>query len=170
MQGEAGDDSLSGGDGNDSLLGGGGADYLSGGEGDDSLNGGVGDDYLYGGAGSDTLEGGGGLDLLIGDSGEDIFQFSTEPDGLVTIHDFTVGQDTLSLSSLLYNPDDASLDSLLVNVTGSVTEQEGAKLIYNQSEHQLYFDADGLVNGNAEAMVVLSGVTSLTQEDVKFYV
>ncbi len=55
MDGQAGNDTLSGGNGNDVLEGGEGTDMLYGGSGDDTLRGGAGaNDYLTGDAGNDT--------------------------------------------------------------------------------------------------------------------
>ena len=64
MQGNGGDDSLSGGAGSDTITGGTGNDTLFGGVGDDSLDGGFGSDSLVDGIGRNTLIGGGGADSL----------------------------------------------------------------------------------------------------------
>lgn len=78
--GNAGDDSLEGGDeedllhggpGNDVVRGGGAYDDLSGDEGDDRLEGGAFQDRLSGGAGDDVLGGGAGRDTLDGGPGAD---------------------------------------------------------------------------------------------------
>jgi Ca2+-binding RTX toxin-like protein len=66
LRGNDGDDILLGGDGGDDLDGGEGNDVLSGGDGDDNLNGDRGLDILIGGSGKDDLKGGNGDDLLIG--------------------------------------------------------------------------------------------------------
>jgi Ca2+-binding RTX toxin-like protein len=57
-------DLISGGDGNDILNGGKGADILKGGPGADQLLGQEGDDTLDGGTGSDNLQGSGGIDTI----------------------------------------------------------------------------------------------------------
>jgi Ca2+-binding RTX toxin-like protein len=57
--------------GNDSLTGGDAADVLRGGAGDDLINGGTGDDQLYGEDGADRLTGDAGSDLLDGGYGND---------------------------------------------------------------------------------------------------
>lgn len=73
VNGDAGDNNLSGtqspdtvdgGGGNDTLQGLGGNDLLRGGSGDDSLLGGAGQDTLIGGAGNDTIDGGTITDLV----------------------------------------------------------------------------------------------------------
>ena len=94
LNGDAGDDMLTGGLGNDTVDGGDGNDSaVDGGVGDDMLYGGAGNDDLDGGAGMDTLDGGAGMDTLTGgaDNTDDIDTFIWG-DG-DTIIDFTVGVD-----------------------------------------------------------------------------
>jgi Ca2+-binding RTX toxin-like protein len=57
VDGQAGNDKISGGSKDDTLLGGDGKDTLIGGAGADELEGGSGDDVITGGAGADTLTG-----------------------------------------------------------------------------------------------------------------
>ena len=64
LTGTEGSDRSYGYDGNDSLDGLGGSDILRAGAGDDTLDGGDGNDILIGGAGADTLTGGSGRDLF----------------------------------------------------------------------------------------------------------
>jgi Ca2+-binding RTX toxin-like protein len=66
-------DTLSGLGGNDTLNGGLGADTLNGGDGNDTLNGGDDNDALNGGLGNDTLNGGTGADTMAGGDGNDIY-------------------------------------------------------------------------------------------------
>ncbi|MFM9963715.1 MAG: beta strand repeat-containing protein [Planctomycetaceae bacterium] len=83
LTGSAGNDTLDGGDdndslyagaGNDSAIGGLGDDVLSGQDGNDTLNGGDGDDFAVGGNGNDGLLGGLGNDTLQGQAGNDTVQ------------------------------------------------------------------------------------------------
>jgi Ca2+-binding RTX toxin-like protein len=71
IHGNAGNDIISGGLGKDSILGDDGIDHLYGEAGDDNLDGGYGNDDLNGGLGNDTEHGGAGLDDLSGGSGND---------------------------------------------------------------------------------------------------
>ena len=71
LDGGEGDDTLIGGAGNDKLYGSDGNDLLDGGDGDDMLDANGGDDTLIGGAGNDNLNGGAGDDTLIGGAGND---------------------------------------------------------------------------------------------------
>ncbi|MEL4898365.1 calcium-binding protein, partial [Crocosphaera sp. Alani8] len=73
VKGEGGHDSLDGGEGEDSLYGGDGDDTLKGGSGDydDYLDGSIGNDFLEGQKGNDQLKGGAGNDTLYGGLGND---------------------------------------------------------------------------------------------------
>ena len=71
VDGRSGNDSLHGGAGNDLLIGGSGDDELFGNSGDDRLLGGQGKDELYGGTGNDYLSGGADDDTLFGQDGND---------------------------------------------------------------------------------------------------
>jgi Ca2+-binding RTX toxin-like protein len=68
---------LNGDDGNDNITGGNNFNNLSGGDGDDYLLGLGGDDVLLGGAGDDYLNGGPDNDFMSGGSGNDIFDVNT---------------------------------------------------------------------------------------------
>ena len=67
--GEAGDDTIIGGDGGETFGGGDGDDSLLGNAGNDWLEGNAGNDWIEGGAGNDSLQGGDGTDTLLGGSG-----------------------------------------------------------------------------------------------------
>ena len=106
--GDAGDDTLSGGDGrdiirgnddDDILLGDSGDDTIYGGDGNDLVVGGTGNDTLYGDAGDDTLVGGLGDDSLTGGTGSDTFVFTANT-GSDTINDFDKDNDAIDLSML----------------------------------------------------------------------
>ncbi|CAE6930448.1 calcium-binding protein [Vibrio alginolyticus] len=100
--GGAGDDRLVGGAGDDVLRAGTGNDYLGGGSGDDILLGLLGDNILNGGVGNDTLIVGSGDNVLVGGSGSDKFIFTDkfgEGHGEAKVVDFTIGEDSLYISS-----------------------------------------------------------------------
>lgn len=71
LNGEAGNDTLIGGNKNDTLDGGDDNDVLYGGDGDDNLLGESGNDALFGQAGDDSLDGGSGNDYIEGNDGVD---------------------------------------------------------------------------------------------------
>jgi len=72
LDGEAGNDSLVGGNGPDTLIGGAGRDTLVGLGGDDLLLGGDSYDVMSGGSGNDELSGDAGNDVVNGNGGDDI--------------------------------------------------------------------------------------------------
>lgn len=71
IDGDLGDDEISGESEADILVGGVGFDTIYGGLGDDQITGDDGDDFLYGGGDDDTIDGGIGVDIIRGDAGED---------------------------------------------------------------------------------------------------
>ncbi|WP_127998020.1 beta strand repeat-containing protein [Piscinibacter defluvii] len=72
LNGEGGNDSLTGGPSGDRLNGGDQNDTLIGGGGSDTLTGGAANDRLEGGDGNDTLNGSGGNDTALGGNGNDL--------------------------------------------------------------------------------------------------
>jgi Ca2+-binding RTX toxin-like protein len=91
IEGNAGFDQLYGGDGNDSMSGGEDGDFISSDSGDDTVDGGAGFDVIYGGANNDTLSGGsedddlygqGENDIISGDAGNDSLDGGTGVDSL----------------------------------------------------------------------------------------
>ena len=71
LNGDAGNDTLTGSNGGDTLGGGAGNDVLAGLGGNDSIDGGIGDDNIGGGNGNDTVVGGDGADSINGQLGDD---------------------------------------------------------------------------------------------------
>lgn len=110
LKGDTGQDSLYGADGrdilegetgNDKLYGGDDGDYLYGGTENDSLYGDDGADHLDGGAGDDWLNGGAGNDKLVGGVGNDMYRIdSKSTDTIVETADG--GTDTIYLSQSGY--------------------------------------------------------------------
>ena len=83
IDGGAGRDTLLGGSGNDTILGGADNDAISGGSGDDSLTGNDGNDTLVGGDGNDSLSGGLDNDSLNGQAGADTIEGNAGRDTLL---------------------------------------------------------------------------------------
>ncbi|MDM3863169.1 MAG: bluetail domain-containing putative surface protein, partial [Aphanizomenon gracile PMC644.10] len=81
--GNAGDDSISGGNGNDTIDGGAGNDTLNGGNGNDTLEGGIGNDSLNGGAGNDNIDGVNGASLTPGLGEKDTLTGGTGSDRFI---------------------------------------------------------------------------------------
>lgn len=94
---------------------------------------------LSAGAGDDTLSGGLGNDKLTGGSGKDVFLFNSilRSDNIDTITDFTIGQDKIGLSSVIFGNLEGK--NWFASSAGAVTQE--TKVYQNGS--QLYYDADG---------------------------
>ena len=86
------DDSLNGGAGNDNVDGGAGNDIINGGDNEDRLSGGMGDDLISGENGSDTLFGNEGADTLSGNAHDDRLEGNDGDDSLQG----NAGDDTLA--------------------------------------------------------------------------
>jgi VCBS repeat-containing protein len=145
-------------------------DGLSGG---DTITGTSGNDYMWGGSGNDTFIPGLGNDYMSGGGGNNTFQFDTALDGvnnLDRIADFDTSKDTLSLAHAIfsavvgYNVGTGALNaSELANVTNNGVGASTAHLVYDQTSHTLYYDADGAnTTSGRTAFVVLDGVVSLS--------
>ena len=81
LEGDSGNDSITGGPGRETFYGGSGNDSLNGGGGNDLMYGDSGADRLNGGAEGDGLYPGNGNDLVIGGGGRDAFGSENTPDG-----------------------------------------------------------------------------------------
>jgi Ca2+-binding RTX toxin-like protein len=90
--------SLNGDAGNDTITGSTVADQIYGNGANDALDGGIGDDKLYGGDGADTLTGGGGDDRMDGGDGADVFRFLAAPGGTDRIDAFSAAEDRFDLA------------------------------------------------------------------------
>jgi Ca2+-binding RTX toxin-like protein len=80
VNGQLGNDTLTGGPEGDSLDGGDGGDTINGGAGLDTIEGGPGGDTLHGGIDKDTVSGNAGQDKVYGDAGVDHLFGNTEAD------------------------------------------------------------------------------------------
>jgi Ca2+-binding RTX toxin-like protein len=99
--GEAGNDTIYGGDEPDYVAGGAGNDYVNGGAGNDSLFGNGGNDTLIGGPGDDQLHGSGGRNYLEGDDGNDTLFAAVGHDTLLG----GSGNNVFSVQTLKTHPD-----------------------------------------------------------------
>lgn len=150
--------------------------YFNTGAGDDTVTGSSRADFLVGGGGNDQLNGsggndrfiaGGGNDILTGGSGNDVFIFNAAltAANVDTIRDFGRGDDVFQL-------DDAVFMGLTV---GALSEGAFAfaasageaddRVIYDQANGNLFFDADGGARDNAQLFATLSNRAPVTAAD-----
>jgi thrombospondin type 3 repeat protein/hemolysin type calcium-binding protein len=115
-------DVLNGGDGNDTLQGRAGIDTLDGGAGDDQLSGGPGDDVAFGGAGSDafTWNPGDGSDTIEGgdDDGTDVLVFNGADIAEIIAIDQNGGRVRLTRDVATILMDVNDLEEIHVNLLG----------------------------------------------------
>ena len=114
-------------------------------------------EVLVGGSGDDTLTGAGGADTLKGSAGADHFHYDSPAEGLDQIIDFSSAQgdvvDVLgsAFGSLPAGTLSASLFSTKADGTFDNTTE---RFSFNQTNHTLYFDADG--NGAGSTAVAIA--------------
>jgi ELWxxDGT repeat protein len=159
IDGGAGKDTLKGGDGNDSLKGGAGNDKLDGGKGKDVLAGDGGKDTLTGGDGKDTLGGGAGNDKLDGGKDKDVFLFDTAPSSKANadhIVKFEVGTDKIALDDDVFNVGPSLGKKEFVSLdSGHKATKAAQHILYDESNGELWYDADGKGGAAAVKFAVL---------------
>jgi trimeric autotransporter adhesin len=143
------------------------ANTLDGGAGADTLTGGGGNDSLLGGADADLLVGGAGRDTLVGGAGADVFRFDAWADRNDSISDFAAGEDEIAISA-------SALGGLLAVgaldpaalALGAAATAAGPQLVYNATNGQLLWDADGAGGAAAQLLLTLTTRPALTAEDI----
>jgi Ca2+-binding RTX toxin-like protein len=125
---------------------------------------GAGNNTIYGLDGNDTIDGGLGADNLFGGNGNDTFILNTTSTD--SIGDFGVGSDRLQISASDFGGGlvaNAALlsNQLLVGAT-SFADTAAQRFIYNNTNGDLFFDADGsTASYTAVKIANLSGAPSL---------
>lgn len=153
---------------NNTLTGNGANNTLNGGNGSDRINAGSGSDILLGGAGNDELVGQIGNDSLTGGVGQDKFTFKTKGEGVDTITDFSVLDDTIQVSKAGFG---GGLTSGAVITAAQFHIGNGAqdlsdRFIYNKNTGVLFFDADGTGALAPILFAQLSTNLALTNADI----
>ena len=145
--------SITGTDGSDTLIGN--ADK-------NSIKGGNGNDIINGKQEADTLEGGAGNDTFV----FDYLPSSSDPD---TIIDFTPGQDVINISKAAFDQLTAlgplSSNEFLSGAGKNAAETAGHRLIYNTTNGNLYYDADGTGAGTVTLIGIFSNKPTLSISD-----
>ncbi|HEX6735670.1 MAG TPA: hypothetical protein VF096_12735, partial [Azonexus sp.] len=137
----------------------------------DVLTGGIGGDLLLGGGGDDLLKAGSGIDLLVGGSGNDIFRFDSALNGSTNvdcIQDFTLTEDAIQLENGIFTKL-ATLGLLsednFVSGFDPVAADSDDYVLYDNSNGDLYYDADGSGAAAAVQFAKLIGVPTLSVAD-----
>jgi Ca2+-binding RTX toxin-like protein len=145
------------------------ADILVGSANADYLLGLGGADTIYGLAGADYIDGGLGNDSLYGGTSADQFVFSTALNAATNVDgimDFAVNVDDILLSQAIFTQIGTGLDGAEFQL-GTAANDAGDRIIYNQATGQLYYDANGNVNGSADQILfaTVTAGTALTIND-----
>lgn len=167
IDGNVGNNTIDGKGGNDVIYGFGGNDKLIGGLGDNNLNGGEGFDTLIGGNGNDFLTGESGADTLTGSKGSDVFYFFAPNEGVDTIKDFSVKDDTIYVSSFMFgNLPSGKRISKDQFVLGTSAKDGNDRIIYNKNTGGLFFDVDGKGGIGQMQFAQMSTGLAMTNADI----
>jgi Ca2+-binding RTX toxin-like protein len=135
----------------------------------DRLTGNTLNNVLTGGAGNDILTGGYGNDTLNGGTGLDKFVFNSTSQGMDTISDFVVADDTIQVSAAGFGGGLLAGAAIAANqfVIGSTSVNPSSRFIYNSVTGALFFDQDGSGSGIAQIQLAqLSKGLALTNADI----
>lgn len=133
-----------------------------------SADGNGGNDLLTGGSGRDTLVGGRGNDTLIGGSNPDSFSFGSPTEGIDTISDFFVREDTILVSATGFGGGLVAGAAITADqfVLGTSAVDATDRFIYNRANGALSFDLDGVGGASQVQIATLSTNLSLTNNDI----
>jgi Ca2+-binding RTX toxin-like protein len=114
-------------------------------KGEDIYQGLNGNDILSGEGGDDTLTGGLGNDTLNGGTGNDVLVFDSPNQGIDTITDFSVQDDTLVFSAAGFGGNlVAGKVSSQMFTLGTAATSSSHRFIYNVGSGDLFYDSDGI--------------------------
>ncbi len=134
-----------------------------------NLTGNAGNQSITGNAGNNRIDGGGGSDTLTGHTGQDVFVFGAALDGLniATLTDFTIADDSIELDDAVFSAlalGAVASTAFVVNTTGLASTIDH-RLIYDEDDGNLYYDADGTGAGARVQFAVLDTGLALTNLD-----
>jgi Ca2+-binding RTX toxin-like protein len=155
--------------GNDTLTGGALADRFNGGSEVDLLTGNGGNDVLIGVAGNDTLAGGVGIDVMAGGANADFFVFNTAPNTSTNrdiLNDFVAADDTLRFENAVFAKlgNAGGLNAQFLRL-GAAPLDANDYLIYNQANGVLTYDVNGNAAGGAQQVAVITTKPTLALGD-----
>jgi serralysin len=139
-------------------------EYIAGSNKGDDFTGSAGDDRFNGGKGKDTVDGG---------DGDDIFEFTVKLSGKNAdrVQNFVSGEDTLFLSKKFFQ--DVNEDSVGVSqsnfVIGAAALDDNDRIIYNDANGKLFYDADGSGDGAKKLFATLDPGTELGRGDFELF-
>jgi len=157
------------------LEGRGGSDTLTGASGQgngNTLIGGDGDDSLVNHGTFDTFDGGAGNDIITSD-GDDLYVFSVAPGSANAdeLNGFVSGRGTIQLDGSVHASSGASGrftagDARFWSSGTGVAHDGDDRVIYNSSNGQLWYDADGNGGGAAQLIATLENTAGVSAGDI----
>lgn len=170
LDGDDGNNTLTGLAGNDTLRGGAGDDRLTGGSGNDVIGAWTGRDTLVGGYGNDQLSGWAGGDMLYGGAGADRFVFNCTNDSYYgtgtfdVIGDFRSGSDMIQLTSIDADPTRAGNQAFRFLGSAGFDGHAGALRVQSTADGlAVSMDING--DGASDAYIRVLGATTLFASD-----
>ena len=141
----------------------------------DELSGDASNNSLMGNEGDDTLDGRAGSDLLDGGAGADRFLFTVAPTGVNAdvVVGFATSVDKIQLDAAVYTNIGASGNfaasdaRFFVGAGASAGQDATDRVIYNTTNGQLWYDADGSGSSAAQLIATLSGAPAFTATDIE---
>jgi Ca2+-binding RTX toxin-like protein len=135
---------------------------------DDVLTGSAATDNLIGGAGNDVLNGGKGVDHLTGGTGADTFRFSggTGVSNADRITDFVSGVDKIQIDATLLKNETKTQLSAAAFTVGKTATNATQHFVYDNTNGNLWYDADGSGKVKAVLLGVLDDRAALNASDV----
>jgi Ca2+-binding RTX toxin-like protein len=147
------------------------ANTISGNDFNNTLTGGLGDDVLAGGNGSDTLTGGQGIDTLIGGAQNDFFVLNAplnvvHRDAITDFLNVAGNNDTIHLENAvmtqLGGPGALAASKFFA---GAAAHDADDRIIYNQANGAVYYDANGNAAGGSTHLATISNKPILSAAD-----
>ncbi|TFF22003.1 hypothetical protein E3C22_15250 [Jiella endophytica] len=133
-----------------------------------TITGNSGDNALDGAAGRDTIDGGLGNDMLTGGRGSDVFAFSSTlgANNVDTVTDFSlVEDDAIWLDDVVFTALSVGALSSAAFTIGAMAADASDRIIYDQTNGRLLYDADGTGGGAAIHFATLDAGLNLTADD-----
>ncbi|MBD1852706.1 calcium-binding protein [Leptolyngbya sp. FACHB-711] len=133
---------------------------------DNSIHGNVANNSISGGGGNDYLAGLGGNDIITGGSGQDGFLITAPHQGIDTIKDFSVVDDSFCIERTGFG---AGLAAGVITTDqfriGSSAQDGSDRFIYNKGTGAVYFDADGIGGTSQIQIAKISTGLAMTNRD-----
>lgn len=115
-----------------------------------------------------VLAGGFGSDTLTGGSGADRFGFGFPNEGINTIRDFVVADDTIVVSAIGFGGGLKAGEAIEPSQfkLGNIAGDSSDRLIYNRNTGALYFDRDGTGSAKQVQIATLANKPAISNADI----